>query len=1232
MSQQSFVHLHTHSEFSLLEGITHVNDMCDRAYELEMPALALTDYGRMFGAAAFYQAALSAGKRGGIKHGAGFGIKPILGCEIYFEPRDDLPRDGRPNLFNMVLLAENNQGYKNLMNLVSQSNIQGFYYKPRTTMKMLQECCEGIIATSAGIGGIIPKLIDGQQMEEALKWARVFRDLFGEKNFFLEVQDQGVVTNSGTTQASINKQLAQIADELGIGLVASNNMHYLTKADAYRHDLALCINYNKRVDDSDRFRFSSDEFYLKSADEMRHVLRDYPQACDETLAIADRCNVTLDFDQIVLPVIPLPEGETNETMLRKESVAGLERKYGDLSARPEVMQRFEHEYKIICDKGFPAYFLIVQDFVRWAKNNGIGVGPGRGSAAGSIISYALDITTCDPLANDLIFERFLSPERTEMPDIDIDFDDDHRAEVIDYVRHRYGHDKVAHVITYQTIKAKQAIRDAARILGQPVWMGDELSKMVSTDPKATLRQTLKLDEKKPNLFNQDFKDRYDADPNSRQIIDAALAIEGIARGEGVHASAVIICRDALHEHVPIKLDKEGAVEITQYDGVIVASLGLLKMDFLGLRTLTVIDHCCKNILKNHGITINPESLPMDDPKIFELFSSGQTHGVFQVESAGMRSLLKKMKPTEFKHIVALLALYRPGPLAAGVVDSYVDRMHGRQQVEYYDDRLRPILEDTYGAMVYQEQVMRISVDMSGFTLGESDKLRKAVAKKKIDLMTKTVMTWADGSEETMQEHWLAGAERNGYTREVAQRIWNDVLEFAEYAFNKSHSAAYGMVTMQTAWLKAHYRHEYMAAVLTSYTGKSDRIVGYIRACKQEGIPVLAPHVNHSDRAFTASEEGVRIGLAGIKGVGEGIVDAIVEQRNQNGPFADIIDFVVRMVTTTGMRRNIVHSLIHAGAFDDMGYTRLQMAEMIDDQDPQNIYTVAEAMHKKRMANQLSFLDILEDGDSAGLTIERPESHGKEYSRKIKLECEKQCLGDYISDHPLSPYAYLLANNRDYALFEIDEELGEGQSGYVVEDGTKARFSGIVTNLRVFNTKNGDKMAAFSLEDLDGEYSCVIFPRQFAKYKEVLGVVDGFSDAAMPSVGDDQSDQDVDVTSDNPYEPTELLVTVTARVERNDRGNQLVISSMNKLRATKANMSQKTLEICADQTLLNPQFMRVLHFLAHKYTGADQLVIEYVLNTGEHYMVQLPKTVNARSTNLKKDLTKALGAHGTFRVE
>ena len=994
----AFVHLHNHSDFSILDAATRVSDMVKRAVDLGMPALALTDHGYMFGVPDFdmecrrynddqkdmhqWKHDLECFQKGweleepeedapdAAPHDRVHAqwasdvriweethdleavranrpsllIKPIFGCEAYFITDDCIEKGTRQHRYHLILLAKNETGYVNLMKMMSEAaSGDMFYYYPRTTLDMLRRYHEGIICTSACVSGIIPRMYFDGRPDEARRWALAYQEIFGD-DFYLEVQDHGLSDPNwgGFTDRTLSEQIVKLGRELGIKVVATNDNHYLTREDAPTQDVLSCIGTASRLDDTNRKQMTGTEFYIKSEEEMRELFSWCPEVVDNTLEVADKCNYELDWSHMYLPKFPdLREGETSEQRFRQECEEGLARRYGEnwreLTVGGEnVKERFEYEYKVICEKGFADYFLIVQEYVRWAKRNGIGVGPGRGSAAGAIVAYAMDITTFDPLDNGLMFERFLSPERSEMPDIDMDFDDERRLEVVEHVRQLYGPERVCHVITYSTIKAKQAINDAARVLGFPVWQAQKLSKMLNNDPKLTLGAALHKSEKHPDQYSPDFEAAYTDDADSRRIIDAALSIEGLHRGEGVHACAVLITPTPVNDHVPTKVDTKGGVEITQYEGHSVADMGLLKMDFLGLRTLTVISKALANIKANHGVDINVDEIPFDDPEIYKLMREGRTAGVFQIESAGMTSTIKNMRPTEYKQVVALIALYRPGPLGAGMVTSYINRMNGREEAVSYDPRLDDILGETYGTMVYQEQVMKISMKMSGFSAGESDsRIRKPVAKKKIKLLTSTVFHWDDGKDETTYDHWMNGAVKNGYKKEIAQKIWDDVLEFASYAFNKSHSAGYAILVMQTAWLKAHYPREYMASVLTSYMGKTDKIVHYVTAYRHEGVAILPPDINESGRDFTATSEGVRFGFAGIRGVGEGVGEAIMEEREKNGPFANLHDFVDRMDTGQANRR-VVEALICSGAFDSTGYPRRQLMSFVDKNNPENI--------------------------------------------------------------------------------------------------------------------------------------------------------------------------------------------------------------------------------------------------------------------------------------------------------
>lgn len=1265
----AFVHLHNHTVYSMLDGATRIKDMVSRAVELGMPAVAITDHGYMYGVPELGLACdavnhgtpeykvwshdksfLEKGRRdelecpdqesdprGYEQHMKDLAmwdergnidelkpplvIKPIFGCEVYFTPDETLARDRKPELYHMVLFAQNEKGYVNLMQTVSEAAVQGFYYKPRVTLDNLRRHREGLIASSACIAGIIPKCIDRGEMATAIEWAETFRDTFEPGNFYIEIQEHGITTDSGITDEELSRTLIQIAEQVGVKVIATNDFHYLTREDAPVQDVVMCIGTNSKIDDPNRIRMEGSEFYMKTEEEMRALFPYCPEACDNTLEIAEKCNVELDWDSIILPNYPLLDpGETHESQFRRECEEGLAKRYGDdWDGREiggvDIRERFEFEYKVICDKGFAAYFLIVAEYVRWAKQNGIGVGPGRGSAAGALVAYAMDITTFDPLSNGLMFERFLSPERTEMPDIDMDFDDERRLEVIEHVRQLYGPEKVTHVITYSTIKAKQAINDAARVLDYPVYMGQRLSKMVSADPGVKLKQVLEKQPGKEDLYSPDFVEAYQKDEDARRIIDTALSIEGLTRGEGVHACAVLICRDAVNEHVPTKLDTKGGVEITQYEGHTVADMGLLKMDFLGLRTLTVISKAKANIKKSFGIDIDVDAIPFDDPKIFELMSSGRTAGVFQVESAGMTATIKNMKPTEYKHVVALIALYRPGPLGAGMVTSYINRMNGKEPAVSYDPRLDGILGETYGTMVYQEQVMLISVEMCGFSKGESDsRIRKPVAKKKIKMLTDQVFKWSDGEDETIYDHWMNGAEKNGYKRSVAQKIWDDVLEFASYAFNKSHSAGYAILVMQTAWLKAHYPNEYMAAVLTSYTGKTDKIVHYVSACRHDGIAVLPPDINESGTEFTATPEGVRFGLAGIRGVGEGVTQAIIGEREKGGPFKNLHDFVERVDSSQANRR-VIEALIKGGAFDSTGYPRRQLMHFVDRDNPENIIDAAVKRQKDRAAGQTSLFDVFGDVEGSGFEVIVPEPDGQEWDRHMKLSFEKEVLGIYVSDHPLRPYEYALAKAREFTLSQIDTGFETmGPTGNAVNqeipEGKPYWWAGMVSGVGKRVTKNGDPMAIVQLEDMEGEATVVVFPKT---YKQCEGYLYGEVD---PETGAQLSD---------------AFIRVKGKLERSDRGDQIIAQEIEPLVLSEESNRPKVFEIMVPSSRFSQSNMARLATVLNTNPGGDRVELFIEQADGQTMRAEIPTRVNARSIPLIAEVKGIVGNKGRVTV-
>ncbi|MDD6692819.1 MAG: DNA polymerase III subunit alpha [Olsenella sp.] len=1293
----AFVHLHNHSDFSILDGATRIPDMVKRAVDLKMPAVALTDHGYMFGIpnldlecrkynddaanmkqwrhdvecfqkgweleepapdaeGADYFDCVHAQWERDVSAWEGSGhdleavrasrphlkIKPIFGCEAYFITDDCIERGTKQRRYHLILLAKNEVGYHNLVKCMSvAAGHEMMYYKPRTTLAMLEEYHEGLICQSACVQGIIQQNVLDGNFDEARSWARTFKRLFGD-DFYMEVQDHGLTFRNGWDDRKLDEYLVKIARELDVKLVATNDFHYLTREDAPTQDILSCIGKATTLDDTTRMRMEGTEFYMKSEEEMRELFSWLPEACDNTLEVAAKCDYELDWTHMYLPQYPgLKPGETAEARFHDECERGLARRYGEdwrnvVINGINVQDRFEYEYKIICDKGFANYFLIVQDYVQWAKDNGIGVGPGRGSAAGAIVAYAMNITNFDPLENGLMFERFLSPQRSEMPDIDMDFDDEHLQDVLAHVRDVYGEDHVCKVITYSTIKAKQAINDAARVLGFPVYMGQRLSKMLSNDPKLSLPCALHKGEKHPDQYSPDFEEAYEKDADCRRIIDAALAIEGLTRGEGVHACATLIAPTPVTDHVPTKLDTKGNVTITQYEGHSVADMGLLKMDFLGLRTLTVINKALANIRASYPdatdvdrmpeavracvkpgatcVDIDVDKIDFSDPKIYELLGSGRTAGVFQVESGGMTATIKAMQPKEYKQIVALIALYRPGPLGAGMVTSYINRMNGREPVVFYDDRLSDILDETYGTIVYQEQVMQISVKMSGFSAGESDsRIRKPVAKKKIKLLTSTVFHWDDGKDETTYDHWMNGAVANGYKREVAQRIWDDVLEFASYAFNKSHSAGYAILVMQTAWLKAYFPKEYMASVLTSYMGKTDKIVHYVTACHHEDIKILPPDINESGRDFTATSEGVRFGFAGIRGVGEAVGEAIMAEREEGGPFKNIHDFVERMDSKDANRR-VVEALIKSGAFDSTGYTRRQCMHFVDKTNPSNIIDAAAKRQRDRAAGQSSLFDLFGGVEGSGFEDEAPEPDGVEWDRSVKLSQEHEVLGLYVSDHPLRPYEYALTKARDYQISELtaSEEYtnpvtGATQTRYKVPEGESIRLAGMVSSVQKKTTKNGDSMAIVTLEDMEGEITLVVFPKL---YKECAATLAGEVDE---ETGETQGD---------------VFVKVSGKLERSDRGDQIICSTVEPLELNDRTNRPKVFEVMMPSRMLSRGRMEQLGSIFSRYVGLDRVEILVEGASGETLRMALPTRVDAHNMVLRAEVCDLLGKEGS----
>ena len=1147
----AFVHLHNHTEYSLLDGLTHIKDMVRRAADLDMPAIAITDHGVMSGVPELCDACAAVEKE------TGKTVKPIYGCEVYFTTDEDLRKDIKPKLYHLLLLAKTNEGYHNLLHLVSESHVDNFYYKPRTTFSMLQKYGKGIIGSSACIAGIIPKLLDNRQFDDAVEWANKLASCFEPGDFYIELQNQGIRTDGGLTQTELNRQLTQVAQQAGLKTIATNDFHYLLQEDAKAQDIMLCIGTGSSVNETNRMKFANDQFYMKSEEEMRTALAEFPEACDTTVEVAEKCNVVLERDSI-LPKFPLPEGETDESWFRHQVMEGMRARYGD-PVPAEPLERAEYEMSVIIQQGFPAYFLIVQEYLDWARSQGIGVGPGRGSAAGSIVAYAMRITDLEPLSNGLLFERFLSPERVEMPDIDCDFEDERRQEVIDHIREVYGADHVTGVITFGKLQAKNAVRDSARVLDYPYGVGDKICKMIGDELGITIDKALDT--------NPDLAKAYETEEDVKAVIDAARSIEGHVRGEGVHACATIICRDPMADHVPVKRDTKGGGIITQYDGHYTPDLGLLKMDFLGLRTLGVLSRACRNVEATTGRKILPEEIPTDDEGAFELMRSGNMDGLFQVEGGLYVSLFARLPPRRFSDIVASIALNRPGPLESGMVDDYVEVASGRTPVHYYDDRLRPVLEETYGTMVYQEQIMRVSMVMSGFSAGKADKLRKAMGKKKLDIMR------------MLQEDWNTGAVENGYSLEIAKKIWDDAEKFAKYAFNKSHSAAYSILVMRTAYLKAHYPNEYMAAVLSSYMGNTDRLIRYISSCNHNGTPVLPPDINSSNAEFTPVESGIRFGLVGVRGVGRNVADEIIAEREANGPFTSLHDFVNR-VDSKCYNRKTLEALIKGGAFDSTGYTRKQLMYFIEETP---LLEGAAKRQKDRDRGQVSMFDLFADDEDSGFQEEVPEPDGIEWPKRQLLTFEKEIMKIYVSDHPLKPYENYISHITKYQLGDLAERTKEIKS---------AVFVGMVSNVVTKLTKRGTKMATFELEDTTGHIECICF-----KYEENAEAI-----------------------------REDAIVKIKGKFEHSDRGNQIMAFELEMLELSEEDARPRRLELSVPMSAFDQSKSMRLNRILKSYPGRDGVVLFVNQADGHKFRAELPVTVDSASPIMRSELRDLFGSN------
>jgi len=1044
-----FVHLHNHSDFSLLDGASRVDDIVELAARYKMPAVALTDHGNMFGAVSFFKAA----KR--------HGVKPILGCEIYVAPKSRFDKSVNGSVSDtnnhLVLLAETNEGYKNLVKLVTAGYLEGFYYKPRIDKELLAQHSKGLIGLSACLKGEVPQAALRGDQATALRAAGVYRDILGKENFFLEIQDHGLGLQDEKT---VNENLFALARKEGMGSVATNDCHYISRDDAEAHDILLCIGTGKKSQDQNRMRYPNDQFYFKSSEEMAALFQGYQEAFDNTLRIAERVSVDLERDGFQLPRFQVPEGETADSYFEKVAWEGFRERWSRRGAAIEAQGRFEisdyearlkREIAMIQAMGFPSYFLIVWDFIRFAKEQGIPVGPGRGSAAGSLVAYALRITDIDPLEHDLIFERFLNPERVSMPDIDIDFCEARRSEVIDYVTAKYGRDNVAQIITFGTMKARAVIRDVGRVLDIPYADVDRIAKLIPATLDATLEKAL---QEVPQLV-----EAMGADPRVKQLVDTAQRLEGVSRHASTHAAGVVIAPEPLTEFLPLYRGSKGEIT-TQFDMRNCEDIGLLKMDFLGLRTLTLIDNCMKRIERDLGVRIDLDTLPVDDKKTYELFSRGDTFGVFQFESEGMRDILKRFKPEKLSDLTALNALYRPGPIRSGMIDDFIDRKRGKVSVRYELPLLKPILEDTLGVIVYQEQVMQIASALAGFTLGEADILRRAMGKKKAEVM------------QAQREKFIQGAVDTRIPEKKAAKIFDLMEHFAGYGFNRSHSAAYALVAYQTGYLKANYPVYFMAALLTSEKMNTDKVVQYLNACRDMGIQVLPPDINESELDFAVVKDKIRFGLGAVKNVGESAIESMLQVRGKVGSFRSLVD-LTEEVDLRLVNKRVLESLVKSGSFDSFGVLRSQLSAVID-----RALDAGQQVQRERESGQGSLLGLF--GDTSALRrnpeLERyPEL--PEWSQAERLAHEKATLGFFLSGHPLDAYQGLI---RSYATCDSRTLLSRAQG-----EDKEVAIAGLIAGIRTLRTRKGDAMAVFRLEDSQGGAEVVVFPDL---YRESFGIL------------------------------------------------------------------------------------------------------------------------------------------------
>ena len=1126
---QRFTHLHVHTEYSLLDGASKIPELVAYAKELGMDSLAITDHGVMYGAVEFYQECTKAG------------IKPIIGCEVYLAKGSHLDMTEKTR-YHLILLAENDIGYHNLMKIVSKGQLEGFYYKPRVDKDVLRAYSEGIICLSACIAGEVPRLINSGNMDGARRCVQEYIDIFGKDNYFLEIQNHDIPEEKTAAEG-----LRQLAQEFGIGLVATNDLHYVRREDAEAQDVLLCIQTTSNVDDPGRMRFPNDSFYLKSAEEMAELFGGYPEALENTCRIADRCNVKLEFGHLLLPEFPVPEGFDAVSYLRHLCEEALPERYEVVDET--VRKRLDFELDIINTMGYACYFLIVWDFINYCRSHDIPVGPGRGSAAGSIVAYLLRITNIEPLRYHLLFERFLNPERVSMPDIDTDFCYVKRNQVLDYVVRRYGQERVSQIITFGTLQARAAVRDVGKALGMSYTSVDEVAKMIPRELGITLDKALKS--------SNDFKRAYESRPEVKKLVDLARSVEGLPRNAGTHAAGVIIAPRDLRDYVPLQQGSDSGV-ITQYDKNKVEELGLLKMDFLGLRTLTVIGDCIQFIKETTGETVDIDNIPLHDKETCEMLCRGETACVFQLESAGITKLVMDLAPESFEDLIPLVALYRPGPLGTGMAEDFIAGRHGQRTAEVLHPLMEPILEDTYGVILYQEQVMQITSALAGFTLGQADILRRAMGKKKAKEL------------DSMRASFIEGAKRlHDIPEELSDRIFSLLQHFAGYGFNKSHSVAYALVAYETAYLKAHWRAQYYAAFLNSVIGDSDKLSWYISVCKNDNIKILAPDVNESGRDFTVlPNKTIRFGLAGIKSTGGAAVEAIISARSEGGPFTSLTDFCCR-VNMRVVNKRVVEHLIKSGAMDSFGARRSQLLAVLDQ-----AIDLGAACQRDRANGQLG---LFGDDQTFGMEeIKMPQL--PEIPKQTLLQYEKELLGFYVTDHPLSEYKAVMQR-----FMPLHQFIGETQ----VQDNQFVRVAGIISGCTIKTTKSGDTMALLTLEDFTGRFPVIVFPKS---YQACIR----------------------DVFEDN-------VVSIEGRFSVDERESKIIAMSVHSL----SSKPPTELMLRIDAHLENPLVQRELMQLFQKYKGED---VVYLKLMGSRKIIKTTADfwVNSEAPGFAEDIVKILG--------